>query len=389
MRSAKKRRTREANIAAHRTVAASGVPPDIDERLAALMGQLRHARRAVLLGGVAVQKSRKTVTSLTAKLSSVSDTSLRASTALHGAMRLTRRLARRLSTVIGALAVVTRAHGVALKRGDELERERDDARSSEQRLGDDSIRFQTALTVAQEIIDTNARKRLDAATGTADYTAVIPLHGGIAASMNENSPANDEGARGVVETALGQPASSGASSTAPSLMLDPLADDLSVTQKIADPNAKEKLDDAAATDSTAAVPLRSVVVVSMEADSLPANEVTREIVEPDPGQPTPSGTSPTATTPDQDSLRATIRVLGEKVGEQLRDIESMKTAAAEEGRAKDQAARHAILLEADCEDLEEENDRLLCRVHTLELREREATAKSAFDAAEDRDTLLL
>eukprot|EP00904_Undaria_pinnatifida_P003540 jgi/Undpi1/13187/HiC_scaffold_8.g02849.m1 len=60
----------------------------------------------------------------------------------------------------------------------------------------------------------------------------------------------------------------------------------------------------------------------------------------------------------------------------------MKTAAAEEGRANDQAVRHAILLEANCEDLEVKKDRLLCRVHTLELREREATAKSAFDAAE-------
>ena len=83
-----------------------------------------------------------------------------------------------------------------------------------------------------------------------------------------------------------------------------------------------------------------------------------------------------------------IRVLGEKVGEQLRDIESMKTAAAEEGRANDQAVRNAILLEANCEDLEVKKDRLLCRVHTLELREREATAKSAFDAAEVRGKLL-
>ena len=195
------------------------------------MGQLRHARRAVSLGGVAVQNLRKTVTSLTAKLSFVSDTSLRASTALHGAMKLTRRIARRPSTIIGALTVVKRAHDVALKRGGELERERDDARSSEQRLGDDSIRFQTALTVAQEVTDTTAKERLDAATGTTDSTAVIPLHGGIAALMDENSLANGEGARGVVETALGRPASSWASSTAPSPIPDPLADALSVAQK--------------------------------------------------------------------------------------------------------------------------------------------------------------
>ena len=241
MRSAAKRRTREAAIAARPTVAASDVPQDFDKRLADIMRRLRHARRAASLGDVAVKNLRNTVTSLTAKLSSVSETSLRASAAHQNAMRLTRRLEGRLSTVIGALAVVKRARDVALKRGDELERERDDARSSEQRIGEENRHLQAALTVAQEIADAKAKERLDAATSTADTTTVVPL--------------------------------------------------------------------------------REAVVVSMDAG----------------------------------------------------------------GRAHDQVARHASLLEANCEDLEEKRNRLLCRVHTLELREREATAKLELDAAEARD----